>query len=172
MEAPTDKDSRFSTDSLPDKDFDESESQGFLGSRSLARHSAVSLRSCRMHIIALYISNLTSFAILITLLTSGWRLTDGRSLGVYCMYLQCLCLLYPPPISFPGFLKLTSPQAPANEAVEYIHSQHFRAALFNLTEYMGYPTADGRTDKLWSDLYNCEYLKSLYTKMSPWLSLA
>lgn len=46
--------------------------------------------------------------------------------------------------------------APANDAVEYVEAHHFRAALFNLTEYMGYPTADGRTDKLWSDLYNCE----------------
>ncbi|KAL0937293.1 uncharacterized protein CTRU02_207024 [Colletotrichum truncatum] len=44
--------------------------------------------------------------------------------------------------------------SPANSAVEYVPKQHFRAALFNLTEYMGYPTADGKTDKLWSDLYN------------------
>ncbi|WYZ44001.1 hypothetical protein EsH8_VII_000437 [Colletotrichum jinshuiense] len=44
--------------------------------------------------------------------------------------------------------------SPANEAVEYVPKQHFRAALFNLTEYMGYPTTDGKTDKLWSDLYN------------------
>ena len=48
------------------------------------------------------------------------------------------------------------PSAPANDAVEYIPKHHFRAALFNLTEYMGYPTEDGRTDQLWSDLYNCE----------------
>ncbi|KAJ0109998.1 uncharacterized protein J7T55_014800 [Diaporthe amygdali] len=44
--------------------------------------------------------------------------------------------------------------SPANEAVEYVQAKHFRAALFNLTEYMGYPTADGRTDQLWSNLYN------------------
>ncbi|EQL01720.1 hypothetical protein OCS_02573 [Ophiocordyceps sinensis CO18] len=44
--------------------------------------------------------------------------------------------------------------SPANGAVSYIERQHFRAALFNNTEYMGYPTEDGRTDRLWSDLYN------------------
>ncbi|KAL1988632.1 hypothetical protein VTN96DRAFT_8332 [Rasamsonia emersonii] len=42
--------------------------------------------------------------------------------------------------------------SPANEAVEYIPQQRFRAALFNNTPYMGYPTDE--TDKLWSDLYN------------------
>ncbi|KAE8356752.1 hypothetical protein BDV28DRAFT_163765 [Aspergillus coremiiformis] len=44
--------------------------------------------------------------------------------------------------------------SPANDAVEYIPKQHFRAALFNQTEYMGFPTDE--TDKLWSDLYNCK----------------
>ena len=44
--------------------------------------------------------------------------------------------------------------APANEAVEYIEEQTFRAALFNNTPYMGYP--DDEKDKLWEDLYNCE----------------
>ncbi|BAE62512.1 unnamed protein product [Aspergillus oryzae RIB40] len=42
--------------------------------------------------------------------------------------------------------------SPANDVVEYIPQQHFRAALFNQTEYMGFPTDE--TDKLWSDLYN------------------
>lgn len=44
--------------------------------------------------------------------------------------------------------------APANGAIEYIKEQKFRAALFNNTPYMGYPTDE--TDKLWSDLYNCK----------------
>ncbi|KAL4899979.1 hypothetical protein BDW74DRAFT_171071 [Aspergillus multicolor] len=42
--------------------------------------------------------------------------------------------------------------SPAASAVEYIPAQHFRAALFNQTEYMGFPTDE--TDRLWSDLYN------------------
>ncbi|PYI07694.1 hypothetical protein BO78DRAFT_366516 [Aspergillus sclerotiicarbonarius CBS 121057] len=42
--------------------------------------------------------------------------------------------------------------SPANEAVEYISEVPFRAALFNNTPYMGFPTDE--TDKLWSDLYN------------------
>ncbi|KAF7617342.1 hypothetical protein AFLA_005383 [Aspergillus flavus NRRL3357] len=36
--------------------------------------------------------------------------------------------------------------SPANDVVEYIPQQHFRAALFNQTEYMGFPTDE--TDKL------------------------
>ena len=43
--------------------------------------------------------------------------------------------------------------APANNAVEYIKEHKFRAALFNNTPYMGYPSDE--TDRLWSELYNC-----------------
>jgi hypothetical protein len=46
--------------------------------------------------------------------------------------------------------------APANRAVEY-RVQTFRGAMFNATEYMGFPTDE--TDQLWSDLYNCEFFK-------------
>jgi hypothetical protein len=46
--------------------------------------------------------------------------------------------------------------APANSAVKYIAKKKLRPALFKPTEYMGYPTPDGRTDELWSSLYNCE----------------
>ncbi|KAK4222474.1 hypothetical protein QBC38DRAFT_375052 [Podospora fimiseda] len=56
--------------------------------------------------------------------------------------------------------------SPANEAVEYIERHHFRAALFNYTEYMGYPTEDGKTDQLWSDLYNCKLTNQISVGIS------
>ncbi|KAL1963165.1 hypothetical protein VTN77DRAFT_8598 [Rasamsonia byssochlamydoides] len=55
------------------------------------------------------------------------------------------------------------PGPSANEAVEYIPQVRFRAALFNNTPYMGYPTDE--TDELWSDLYN--YMKDEEAKKLP-----
>lgn len=43
--------------------------------------------------------------------------------------------------------------APANDAVEYVEN-HFQAAFFTQTEYMG-STDD--IDRKWEDLYNCQY---------------
>jgi hypothetical protein len=60
-----------------------------------------------------------------------------------------------------------SSKAPANGHVEYIEHHHFRAALLNRTEYMGYPTPDGNTDKLWSDLYNREFKLSRLLHQIP-----
>ncbi|KAK3368288.1 hypothetical protein B0H63DRAFT_565013 [Podospora didyma] len=79
----------------------------------------------KSHILALYGVNL----LLIILLVCQWVFLRRHdpSLGIY---------------------------SPANGAVEYIEKMKLRPALFNLTEYMGYPTSDGRTDELWSNLYN------------------
>ncbi|KAJ9606918.1 hypothetical protein H2200_008929 [Cladophialophora chaetospira] len=50
--------------------------------------------------------------------------------------------------------------APANGVVEYAE-HHFRAALFNFTEYMGFP--DDETDRRWQDLYN-DYATSVISE--------
>ncbi|KAK5994535.1 hypothetical protein PT974_05013 [Cladobotryum mycophilum] len=107
-----------------------------------------SCRRCLLHILALYASNTISLIIIIILWNTkskGISASDP-SLKIYCKLMHI----------WTGELELNPrpATAPANEAVEYVEALHFRAALFNHTEYMGYPTADGRTDELWSDLYN------------------
>jgi hypothetical protein len=54
--------------------------------------------------------------------------------------------------------------------VEYVEN-HFRAALFNKTEYMGFP--DDEMDKRWSDLYNGKSAKvHIYYQLITILQLA
>ncbi|KAL2705719.1 hypothetical protein AAEP93_000969 [Penicillium crustosum] len=42
--------------------------------------------------------------------------------------------------------------SPANDAIEYVKEFKFRAALFEKTPYMGFPSDE--TDRLWEELYN------------------
>ncbi|OJJ42509.1 hypothetical protein ASPZODRAFT_76693 [Penicilliopsis zonata CBS 506.65] len=83
-------------------------------------------KSSVYHLYALYTTNgLLLFILLMLLAQMRQQCLADPSLGVY---------------------------SPANTAVEYIKEVPFRAALFNNTPYMGFPTDE--TDKLWSDLYN------------------
>lgn len=100
----------------------------------------------KTHILALYALNL----LLLALVIWGFvRPVPDPTLGVYCMSLPS-CILEHHLINSVWFI------APANSAVKYIAKKKLRPALFKPTEYMGYPTPDGRTDELWSSLYNCE----------------
>ncbi|GAB7336039.1 hypothetical protein MBLNU13_g08855t1 [Cladosporium sp. NU13] len=84
-----------------------------------------SLKS-HLHMIALYTSNLIFLAII----------------GILSIRLRKLS-------SFDPSIQIYSP---ANSAVEWIPEQKFRAALFNNTPYMGYPTDE--IDARWSALYD------------------
>ncbi|KAH6653029.1 hypothetical protein BKA67DRAFT_659676 [Truncatella angustata] len=143
----TEKDSDCSTLLSGEDEHDIGENDGLLKSHSY-KALARPHRLCLIHIVVLYVCNVISLVVIAVL----WSSPSGRghdpTLGVY---------------------------SPANEAVEYVEAKHFRAALFNLTEYMGYPTADGRTDQLWSDLYNfgiSKITKEQATKLhSPTLAI-
>jgi len=101
----------------------------------------------KTHILALYALNL----LLIVLVIWGFvRPVPDPTLGVYCMSPLPLNKLEYHLINFVWFI------APANSAIKYIAKKKLRPALFKPTEYMGYPTPDGRTDELWSSLYNCK----------------
>ncbi|KAL3421691.1 hypothetical protein PVAG01_05847 [Phlyctema vagabunda] len=101
------------------------EEESFLGNVEVNRSRTLS-RNSRRHIQTLYTTNFILLAAVLALLfTVREKSLRDPSLGIY---------------------------SPANEAVEYIEEQWFRAALFNNTPYMGYP--DDEKDKLWEDLYN------------------
>ncbi|KAH8682055.1 hypothetical protein BX600DRAFT_429948 [Xylariales sp. PMI_506] len=105
----------------------EEESVGLLpADPSFITHTRERTKFQTSHIIALYSSNILLIVTAMTL----W--------------------LMPRTCQDPGLAQWS----PANEFVEYIDHHHFRAALLNRTEYMGYPTADGKTVRLWGDLYN------------------
>ncbi|GAQ47695.1 hypothetical protein AAWM_06151 [Aspergillus awamori] len=80
----------------------------------------------RAHIVTLYVSNAILLLIIAALVGSlSHRPFQDPTIGVY---------------------------SPANEAIEYIKQHKFRAALFEKTPYMGFPTDE--TDRLWQELYN------------------
>ncbi|KAM7195066.1 protein of unknown function (DUF3328) domain containing protein [Rhypophila sp. PSN 637] len=122
----SEKDLRYSEDVSLEDESSNGETDGMLP-QGLSRSRQSQYRGRQLHLLLLYISNFVSLVGIIVLSTTQTRTVSDPSLQVY---------------------------SPANSAVEYIKAKHFRAALFNLTEYMGYPTADGRTDQLWGDLYN------------------
>ncbi|EPE30612.1 hypothetical protein GLAREA_03579 [Glarea lozoyensis ATCC 20868] len=113
---------KTSTQLSRDSSFDPEE-ESFLGHNSKKSGPA---QYTRRHVHVLYAVNLVlSCAVLALFWAVSNIAVHDPSLGVY---------------------------SPANGAVEYIKEQPFRAALFNNTPYMGYPTDE--TDKLWEDLYN------------------
>lgn len=103
-----------------------------------------------IHLIVLYCVNVMLAFMVMVLTIEVRRKPADPTLGVYCKSHS----------SQIAVRSTNSVIAPANEAVEYIPQQRFRAALFNNTPYMGYPTDE--TDKLWSDLYNCMSHLSTY----------
>lgn len=100
----------------------------------------------RAHVVILYVMNILLLVVAGVLVSQlAQRPFQDPTVGVYCknftlsLELNCINLFR---------------TAPANDAIEYVKEFKFRAALFEKTPYMGFPSDE--TDRLWEELYNCE----------------